>query len=83
MSYPEHYDWEPPDPPVDESVALRCPNAECPMFYDPEVEEHAGETWHPEIFSEWQGTRQMGGTVDFYADDSHACPECLTEGVAA
>jgi hypothetical protein len=77
MSYPEHYEWEPPDPPVDDSVQLRCVNPECEMY-----SEHVlwAEKWHPETYFEYQGEYPHGGVVWVYTDDSHDCPECHTPG---
>lgn len=64
MVYDDYY--EPPDPPVDESVKLRC--AGC------------GEEWHPEVEWEYQGEVPHGGMVSFYTDDAFDCPSCGEEG---
>jgi hypothetical protein len=79
--WPPHFDYEDPDPPVDEGTTLRCPNPECDLYYDPEDEGPRGETWHPEIFFEYQGVVPHGGIVSFHEDDAFDCDECGTEGV--
>jgi hypothetical protein len=83
VSFPEHFDWEPPDPPVDEAVTVRCTNPECFMFEEYEDEpsrEVFGGQWHPTTESEYQGVSPHGGMVDFYTDDAFTCPECGEEG---
>lgn len=70
MSLPEHFDWEPPDPPVDESVAVRCVAPGCEQDV----------TWHPEVMYEYQGEVPHGGATPFYTDDAFDCPECGAVG---
>jgi hypothetical protein len=60
------FDVEPPDPPVDEHVTVRCEECE--------------ETWHPTVEYEWQGIPEMGGMVAFYTEDAFDCPSCGQAG---
>jgi hypothetical protein len=62
---------EPPERPVDKSVTLVCDTEGCTEY---------GEEWHPEVYSEWQGTREAGGPVDHYALDAFDCAECGLPG---
>lgn len=80
---PEHWNPEPPDPPVDESVRFYCTNTGgCLEAHSTAAEAiKAGDAWHPEITSEWQGTAEQGGFVGFYTDDGWQCPGCGAEGV--
>lgn len=66
MSWPEHFDWEPPDVPVDASVTYRCDDCD--------------EEWHPELTGEWQGTAEMGAEVWFYEEWADECPQCEKPG---
>lgn len=75
--YDENY-YDDYDPPTDECTTLRCPNPECEFYYDPEGPKR-GWTWHPRTFSEWQGTREQGGPVNFYEDNDLYCEICNTE----
>ena len=55
------------DPPLDESVTLRCEDDGCPA---------GGETFHPELEHEYQGDYPHGGVVAFYVEGAFDCPEC-------
>lgn len=59
-------DIEPPDPPTDEHVTVRCEECE--------------EEWHPEVEYEYQGEIPHGGMVAFYTDDAFDCPSCGKPG---
>ena len=58
------------DPPLDLTTELRCVTPGCAQDV----------TWHPETETEWQGTREQGGMVAFYIDDTLNCPEYGAEG---
>lgn len=78
-----HFDMYYSDPPVDESVTLRCVNPECWMYEEYEEQPHRWAndgTWHPETFKEYQGEHPHGGYVDHYTLDAHDCPECGHDG---
>jgi hypothetical protein len=70
------------EPRLDKSVALKCVNLDCCMYWDTELADELGEgeVWHPEVYSEFQGEPGHGGMVLHYTLDAFDCKECGHEG---